>query len=82
MLNFMYANVKILFLGIWQYATAYYSINKMATVLLELRRPESIMLENLPKMLLGISPIMLGLFPINMLKYANSNYSCELCIYT
>ena len=22
MLNFMYANVKILFLGIWQYATA------------------------------------------------------------
>ena len=50
----------------------YYSINKMVTVLLELRRPESIMLENLPKMLLGISPIMLGLFPINMLKYANS----------
>ena len=43
------------------------------------------MLENLSKMLLGISQkfplyIMLGLFPI-MLDYANRNYSCELCIY-
>ena len=32
---------------------------------------------NFPK----LSPIMLGLFPIiRMLDYANSNYSCELCI--
>ena len=43
------------------------------------------MLENLPKMLLGISQkfsllSMLGLFPI-MLDYANSNYSCELPMY-
>ena len=41
------------------------------------------MLENLPKLecFWEFSPIMLGLFPI-MLDYANSNYSCELCIYT
>ena len=33
--------------------------------------------ENFPK----ISPIMLKLLPI-MLDYANSNYNCEICIYT
>ena len=42
------------------------------------------MLENLPKMLLGISqkfPLLcLDSFLRIMLDYANSNYSCELCI--
>ena len=54
-------------------------------VLATIVRPPSIMLKNLPKMLLGISQI----FPLLCLDsfllcsdYANSNYSCELCIYT
>ena len=51
-------------------------------------RPESIMLENLPKMLLGISQKFSLLYVYAwtlsyiMLDHANSNYSCELCIYT